>query len=213
MPHVIAQRSERTSRHPRLMGLATVALASSALLGTTTAWASTTTSLKTANLSGFPGTLENQSSRTLYVLSVERGAKLKCKGACLSAWLPVLVKSSVKTITLGANVKGKIGFVKRSAATKQVTFNSYPLYTYVGDHGPGQTKGFDLSAFGGRWYPAKASSASASSTPEVKVTVSSGSGKPTTTSSTSTTTTTSTTSTTSTTFTTTTTLSGGAGGY
>jgi predicted lipoprotein with Yx(FWY)xxD motif len=191
---VIGRRTLRARR------AATIGIIAASLLSWPLA-AAAATSLEAVNLTNFPGALVNQSSRTLYVLSVEKGATLKCKGACLSAWSPLLVKSSVTSITLGANVKGKIGLVKRSATTKQVTFNSYPLYTYDGDTGPRQTGGFGRSTDGGHWYLVKASASSASTTPE-RITMHGGTGTTTTTSTTSTTT-----------STTTTTLSGGAGGY
>ena len=154
---VIGRRTLRARR------AATIGIIAASLLSWPLA-AAAATSLEAVNLTNFPGALVNQSSRTLYVLSVEKGATLKCKGACLSAWSPLLVKSSVTSITLGANVKGKIGLVKRSATTKQVTFNSYPLYTYDG----------------------------ASTTPE-RITMHGGTGTTTTTSTTSTTTSTTTT--------------------
>jgi predicted lipoprotein with Yx(FWY)xxD motif len=147
----------------RFFRVAGATFAASVLLATVSAGASTP-SLESANLTGFAGALVNQSSRTLYVLSVEQGAALKCKSACLSTWKPVLVKDSVTTITLGAKVDGKIGFVKSSATTKQVTFNSFPLYTYSGDSGPRQANGEGLSAYGGRWYVVKASSTKAATT-------------------------------------------------
>jgi predicted lipoprotein with Yx(FWY)xxD motif len=130
--------------------------------------------LKSANVPGFSGALVNHSSRTLYVLSSEKGAKIKCSGACLSSWPPVLVKSSVTKVALGANVKGKIGFVKRSKTTKQVTFNSYPLYTFAGDSGTLQSNGEGIVSFGGTWYLVKASSSSASLTVFKKASTSTG---------------------------------------
>lgn len=128
----------------------------------------TSPTLKSANVVGFSNALVNHSSKTLYLLSSEKGARIKCSGACFSAWPPLLVKSSVKAITLGANVKGKIGFVTRSKTMKQVTFNSYPVYTYAGDSGTLQSHGEGIVAFGGTWYLMRALSASPSSTPFTK---------------------------------------------
>lgn len=196
------ESTQLSSGGRRAAPLAIVVLAVSMLVVASGASASTTPSLKSVNLSDASNVLVNQSSRTLYVLSVEKGAKLVCKGGCLSTWSPLLVKSSVTTITLGANVKGKIGFVKRSATTKQVTFNSYPLYTFAGDSGPRQSHGRGVSAFGGHWDLVRASSSSAATT-LIARSSSGGSGTTTTTS----------TSTSTTTSTTTTTLGGGAGGY
>jgi predicted lipoprotein with Yx(FWY)xxD motif len=143
-----------------------LALAASAvmLVPMVSASGATSSTLKSANVTGFPGALVNHSSKTLYILSSEKGAKIKCNSACLATWPPLLVKSSVTKVTLGANVKGKIGFVTRSATMKQVTFNSFPLYTYAGDSGTLQSNGEGIVALGGTWYLVKASSSSASVT-------------------------------------------------
>ena len=162
--------------------------------------------LQSVNVAGYPGALTNQASRTLYVLTVEKGAKLKCKGSCLSAWIPVTVKDSVASVSLGANVKGKIGFVARSSTTKQVTFNSYPLYTFKGDSGARGSTGEGKSFAGGTWYVARADATSPGATPIVKASSSGGGGTTTTTKPPSTTTTT-------TPPTTTTTVPGGGGAY
>ncbi|MGA2968465.1 MAG: hypothetical protein ABSE75_01500 [Acidimicrobiales bacterium] len=169
------------------------------------------TILQSVNIAGFPGALANHASRTLYILTVEKGAKLKCTGSCLAHWIPVTVKSSVASVSLGANVKGKIGFVARSAGTKQVTFNSYPLYTFAGDSGPKQSRGEGAAFDGGKWYVVKAASASVSATPIVRA-ASSGGGATTTTTAKKPPATSTTTTTKATTTTTTTTMGGGGGG-
>jgi predicted lipoprotein with Yx(FWY)xxD motif len=171
-----------------------------------------TSVLQSVNVTGFPGALANQSSKTLYVLTVEKGAKLKCKGSCLSAWIPVTVKDSVMSVSLGANVKGKIGFVARSSTTKQVTFNSYPLYTFKGDSGARQSTGEGKSFAGGKWYIAKAAATSPGATLIVKA-AASGGGTTTTKPPTTTTTKPPATTTTTTPPTTTTTSPGGGGAY
>jgi predicted lipoprotein with Yx(FWY)xxD motif len=139
------------------------------------------TVLQSVNVAGFPGALANHASRTLYILSVEKGAKLKCTGGCLTHWIPVTVKSPVTSVSLGANVKGKIGFVARGATTKQVTFNSYPLYTFAGDSGPKQSHGEGAAFDGGKWYVVKAASTSVGATPIVGAAPSSGGATTTTT--------------------------------
>jgi predicted lipoprotein with Yx(FWY)xxD motif len=120
--------------------------------------------LKSANIPSYGGVLENGASRSLYLLSTEKGSKLHCTGSCASIWIPVVVKSSVKKVTVAATVKGKIGFVKRNGSTKQVTFNTYPVYTYTGDTGPNQSMGEGIAADGGVWHLLHASAKTAGST-------------------------------------------------
>jgi predicted lipoprotein with Yx(FWY)xxD motif len=144
-----------------------IALAAGAL-GTTmiTALASGAgTTIESANVPHFAGALVNQSSHALYVLSSERGAKLKCTGSCLATWIPLEVATSTKSVSLGAGVKGMIGFVVRGKSKKQVTFNSYPLYSFVGDSGPRQSHGESLKADGGTWTLVRSKATSAAATP------------------------------------------------
>ena len=37
-------------------------------------------------------------------------------------------------------------------ATAVVTYNSWPLYTFSGDSGPGRVNGQGITNFGGTWY-------------------------------------------------------------
>ena len=156
----------RTMKVSRTARLAIVALAASALGATTVATfaSASAPTIESANVPHFAGALVNQSSRSLYVLSDERGGRLHCTTSCLSSWLPLEVSTSVKTVSLGAGVKGKIGFVARGSK-KQVTFNSFPIYTFVGDSGARQSHGEGIKAFGGTWTLIRAAASTPSATP------------------------------------------------
>lgn len=159
MTTVTNHRGSAATRRSR-WSIGAIVLSALVLAPMAIASGASTPTLKAANVPGFKGALVNRSSRTMYLLTSEKGAKLKCKGGCLSLWPPLLVASSVKSISLGAGVKGRIGFVKRSATKKQVTFNSYPVYTYSGDGGALRSHGKGLIAFGGTWYLVKAGATS-----------------------------------------------------
>jgi predicted lipoprotein with Yx(FWY)xxD motif len=139
--------------------------AGSLVLATVDAAGAAAPPLKSANIPDYAGVLENSSSHSLYLLSTEKGSKLHCTGACASIWIPLVVRTSVKKVTAASAVKGKIGFVKRTSSSKQVTFNTYPVYTYTGDTGPNQSTGEGVAADGGVWHLLHASSKSAGSTP------------------------------------------------
>jgi predicted lipoprotein with Yx(FWY)xxD motif len=47
---------------------------------------------------------------------------------------------------------GKVGTSHRPDGRTQITYNGHPLYTYSGDHKPGDTNGQGLTAFGGGWF-------------------------------------------------------------
>jgi predicted lipoprotein with Yx(FWY)xxD motif len=121
------------------------------------------TTLQTAKV-GKSNLLVNSSGRTLYLLSSEKGAKIKCSGGCLNFWPPLLVADSVTHVSVGKGVMGKVGFVARGATMKQVTVNGYPVYTYAGDTKAGTTTGEGVKALGGVWYALNPAATSAAAT-------------------------------------------------
>ena len=46
----------------------------------------------------------------------------------------------------------QLGAIKRPGGGLQATYDGHPLYTYIGDNGPGQVNGNDLDLNGGFWY-------------------------------------------------------------
>ena len=50
-----------------------------------------------------------------------------------------------------AGIPGTFATITRTDGTKQVTWNGHPLYTYVGDRGPGSASGNNLNINGGLW--------------------------------------------------------------
>jgi len=113
--------------------------------------------------------LGNSKSFSLYLLQVEAGGKLHCTGQCLQYWHPLYVAKGSHP-SVGTGVKGKLGTVARklsATVTKyQLTYNSYPVYTYVGDTGPKQSSGeyFEFET-GVYWYLVRASATTAANTP------------------------------------------------
>jgi predicted lipoprotein with Yx(FWY)xxD motif len=158
-------RRRLAARATACVGAAALAAAPLVLVGASTAAAATPT-LKSANIPGFSGVLENSSSHSLYLLSVEKGTHLKCtKSACLNIWHPLDVRMAVRSITVGKGVNGKITFVRRSATMKQVVFNTYPVYTYAGDTGPNQSNGEGIADTGGVWHLLHAGAKTVGATP------------------------------------------------
>ena len=53
----------------------------------------------------------------------------------------------------GAGVKKSLlGTTHRTDGTVQVTYNKWPLYTWVIDSAPGDATGQGINNLGGRWY-------------------------------------------------------------
>ncbi|GEM_PF-901516 len=124
--------------------------------------------LQSGHAGPYVGILVNSGQRSLYANTAERGGHIHCRAACISFWPPLLVTNSVTRVSLGSGVRGKIGFIRRSATTRQVTFNGFPVYRFSGDGAAGQATGEGIAADGGTWYLVNARSTSPSTT-HVKV--------------------------------------------
>jgi predicted lipoprotein with Yx(FWY)xxD motif len=68
------------------------------------------------------------------------------------ALAPLKLKSGQRAIAGGAAKQKLLGADKNPGGGRVVTYNRWPLYTYVGDRKPGQTTGQALNLNGGLWY-------------------------------------------------------------
>jgi predicted lipoprotein with Yx(FWY)xxD motif len=104
--------------------------------------------------------LTNSAGFTLYWFVPDTSTTSKCTGSCATYWPPVKGPA-----TAGSGVTGTLGTITRSDGTTQATYDGHPLYTYVGDHAPGQANGNGLNLSGGVWHEVTVSgSAPAAST-------------------------------------------------
>jgi predicted lipoprotein with Yx(FWY)xxD motif len=88
------------------------------------------------------------SGKTVYTL---KASKTPCTSACLKIWPPLMLPKGVTKATAGAGVSAsKLGTVKRSGGTRQVTYSGKPLYFFVGDTAAGQVHG-NLTDTWGKW--------------------------------------------------------------
>jgi predicted lipoprotein with Yx(FWY)xxD motif len=111
--------------------------------------------LKTAKIGGAT-VVTNAKGFTLYWFVPDTATTSKCNGSCATFWPPVKGPA-----TAGAGVTGKLATIKRSDGSAQATYNGHPLYTYVGDHAPGQATGNGLNVNGGVWHEVTVSVAAA----------------------------------------------------
>jgi predicted lipoprotein with Yx(FWY)xxD motif len=94
--------------------------------------------------------LVNSAGRTLYLFKKDAHGKSACSGECAKFWPPLRTSGRP---TAGSGVSAsKLGTIKRSDGTRQVTYNGHPLYTFQQDTAPGQTHGQGLTAFGASWF-------------------------------------------------------------
>jgi predicted lipoprotein with Yx(FWY)xxD motif len=96
--------------------------------------------------------LVNSKGMTLYMFAPDKQKKVTCKGSCAAVWPPLKAKSGKKATAGGAAKKGLLGTDKNPGGGRVVTYNKWPLYTYVADSKPGQASGQALKLNGGYWY-------------------------------------------------------------
>ena len=100
----------------------------------------------TARQIGGVSVLTNAQGLTLYSFAPDSPTKSACYGSCAAYWPPV-----PGNVSAGSGVTGKIGTIKRAGGSTQATYDGHPLYTYIGDHGPGQDSGNKINLNDGLW--------------------------------------------------------------
>ncbi len=93
--------------------------------------------------------LVESQGRTLYLFQKDKGGKPSCYEGCAKIWPPATVSGAPKAGT-GASAS-KLGTVKRSDGSTQITYAGHPLYTYTLDTAAGQVHGNGVNSFGGVW--------------------------------------------------------------
>lgn len=99
---------------------------------------------------GLGNVLTTDGGAVLYLFEPDAQRRVTCTGVCAALWPPY---RGTPTAAAGSDVQESLlGTVDSPDGGTQVTYNGWPLYTYVGDVGPGQANGHGLDANGGLWY-------------------------------------------------------------
>ena len=88
--------------------------------------------------------LVNGQGQTLYLLTSEQGGKITCTKAsgCTKFWPETLLAGGVTAAKAGSGVRASmLGTVTDASGNLEVTYNHWPLYTFVKDSGPGMAHG------------------------------------------------------------------------
>lgn len=109
--------------------------------------AAPTVSLRSTKLGNI---LVNSKGLTLYLWVKDKHGKSVCSSACASLW-PLLLISGKPTAGRGVKAS-KLGEYKTSSGKYEVTYNGHPLYRFVSDTKPGETRGQGNTTFGGPWW-------------------------------------------------------------
>ena len=103
--------------------------------------------VKTKKVAGYGIALVDASGRSLYLSTADPPKSSKCMGSCTKTWHPLIVTG---TPTAGGDAKASLlSVLVRPDGSRQVTYNTFPLYTYDGS---GPAAGAGLTGQGGTWY-------------------------------------------------------------
>jgi predicted lipoprotein with Yx(FWY)xxD motif len=114
--------------------------------------------------------LVNSAGRALYTFAPDKATKVTCTGACAKIWPPLMLRGGAKPRGSGGVKASLLGSDPDPSGGRVVTYNGWPLYTYVTDTTAHVAHGQALNLNGGVWYlistsgtPVKSKSKSASS--------------------------------------------------
>jgi predicted lipoprotein with Yx(FWY)xxD motif len=128
------------------VGISFVGVATS---GARTRHAGMETKLSAVSVSGVGDVLVTATGRVVYDLSSDHRSRVSCSATCMKYWPQVLADGPV---VAGPGVKQSLlGKIKAPNGKEQVTYNKWPLYTYVADTKAKEASGEGVVAFGGTW--------------------------------------------------------------
>jgi predicted lipoprotein with Yx(FWY)xxD motif len=85
---------------------------------------------------------------SLYLFVPDKPGNSMCYGRCARVWPPLIATQPTKSDAVTAT----IGTITRKDGSSHVAADCIPLYYYAPDKEPGDTKGQDITGFGGEWY-------------------------------------------------------------
>lgn len=109
--------------------------------------AASTATVQTKRLKGLGVVLVNSKGMTLYMFVPDHQKRVTCKGSCAVIWPPLKVKKGQRPRAGGLARQRLLGTYGRV-----VSYNRWPLYTYITDKKPGQHTGQGVNNSGGKWY-------------------------------------------------------------
>lgn len=106
----------------------------------------------TAKIGTLGSVLVRGNGRALYVFTPDSGTRSGCSDGCQKVWGLVMAPSSGVAKAIRGARQSLIGSVKDPVTGKRVvTYDGWPLYTYVLDQRADQANGQDIAMGGGHW--------------------------------------------------------------
>ncbi|HEX3616610.1 MAG TPA: hypothetical protein VHU61_08735 [Solirubrobacteraceae bacterium] len=107
----------------------------------------------TAKVGKLGTVLVNSSGHVLYMFAPDKHAKVACDSACQEVWPPVTAPKVGVAKAVGKARQSLIGSDKNPVTGHRiVTYNGWPLYTYITDHAMDQADGQNIDLSGGYWW-------------------------------------------------------------
>jgi predicted lipoprotein with Yx(FWY)xxD motif len=149
---------KRTIAFPLAAALAAGGFAASLALGST----ATTVTVKSAYVKALKkNALVTSVGLTLYRNTTEKNGRIRCTGACTTAWPPLVVPAGATLVAGPGVAKAKLGTIKRPDGKRQATYAGSPLYRFAADRKAGDAHGQGLA---GIWFAAGAPAAAPAGT-------------------------------------------------
>lgn len=119
---------------------------------TTASSASNAVTISTRTVPKLGTILVDSAGRTLYVFAPDKRTKVTCNPGCQAVWPPVKLPSGHTPVAKGGVRASLLGSDPNPEGGRVVTYNGWPLYTYVADSAPGMAKGQAINLNGGLWF-------------------------------------------------------------
>ena len=114
--------------------------------------AATKLTISTATVPGLGVILVNAEGRTLYTFAPDKKSKVTCVSSCAAVWPPVTLTAGGGPAAAKQIKASLLSSDANPSGGKVITYAGWPLYTYVGDSGPGTAAGQAMNLNGGLWY-------------------------------------------------------------
>jgi predicted lipoprotein with Yx(FWY)xxD motif/mono/diheme cytochrome c family protein len=108
--------------------------------------------ISSRTIPGLGDVLVNSAGHTLYVFAPDNATKVTCTGACAAVWPPLYRPAGGHAVGTNGVMASLLSSAPDPAGGKVVTYNGWPLYTYVADTTPGSAAGQGVNLTGGLWW-------------------------------------------------------------
>jgi predicted lipoprotein with Yx(FWY)xxD motif len=108
--------------------------------------------VSTDTVNGLGTMLVTNKGYALYVFAPDRASRVSCTGDCADGWPPLVVPDGDSVGASDGVRADLLGTILAPGGKRVVTYHGWPLYTYLGDAGPGHAAGQGKDDDGGYWY-------------------------------------------------------------